>query len=125
MKKDYLLKLGEFNASKYIISESYNCYESQESETFTDANYKDHIIPTRTRIEGKCTLHISLDSKMKEFLDAFKGVTANGITTIDCWVNNIQQSKNIKAKVKTVKPMIAKNTTDTSYVEFDFEFWEV
>lgn len=125
MRKEYLLKLGQFNASKYIISESYDCYEEQESKTFTDANYTDHIILTRKRIAGKCTLLISLDSKMTEFLDAFKGATVNGVTTIDCWVNNIHTAKTIKAKVKTVKPMIAKNTLDTKFVEFDFQFEEV
>ena len=109
-----LFKMGNVDYTRFITMSSYQVNSEPITEEYEDVNKLSHPQFIRNKISGSFTLKFFDDmsydeayngktaaQNYKDFFSAYNSLrAANGLITIEVYVNNLDTTKTIQAKMK-------------------------
>lgn len=114
-----LVKIGDTDITKYILSDSYEVNSIPVYNSWQDANYVFHREIHRYRVHGSFQLKFLTEAEYKAFIDVMKQNAIESAVIMTVYVNN-------KCELQTttcfceMSPILQKAHSRKIFKEFDF-----
>lgn len=110
-----MFRVGDTDFSNRVIAGSYNVISEDVGNTWTDANYVEHIDVVRTRVQGSFDMYFKNMTEYDTFLETLKANKESGHYRITVSCNNLPTNESQKSIAATINFAPSRNRND---------FWE-
>lgn len=96
-----IFSIAGVDCSNYINRQKYDINQRDETESWTDANYRKHTTVIRRRISGTVVLLFQSETEYQFFLNVLDNSADDGYWPVDLYVANKHDIFTITARIDT------------------------